>query len=301
MKTIFFLMFFIGILTSCQKRFELNSLDDFNVKTERSSYSVGDTVRFIFEGTPENIVFWSGENGSKYENRKRTAIEGNVISLSFKSFSQFGTADRAAIKLMISTDFSGTVDAANILKATWIDISEKAQWSAGTDQFPSGNINLDEFATQNKDMTFAFQHKTTALKPLAQQNRWVIRSFDVTSTNPELGTSATSVLTLANAGWKGYRFDTADPKTAWSITTAQLITGRSETELYNDWCISKLFNPNKVNPDKGAAIKNISTKLSSYNRVYPAAGTYKVVFVGTNGNVEQQRSVTREVAITVTN
>lgn len=299
MKKVFFI-FVIGLLASCQKRYELDSLEIFNIRTEKSSYSVRDTVRFIIDGDPENIVFWSGETGSKYEYRNRTAIEGNTINLNFKSFSQFATADRSIIQLKVSTDFSGTVDAANIQKANWTDISDIAQWSTGADQTPSGNINLDAFASQNKEIAVAFYHKTTVLKPLAQQNRWVIRSFDITSTNAEQGTS-TSILTLANAAWKGYRFNAADPKTAWSIAAAQLITGRSETELYEDWCVSKLFNPNKVDTDKGVAIKNISAKkVTTYEKVYPVAGVYKVVFVAANGNVENTRSITREIELTIT-
>nr|WP_226904883.1 DUF5017 domain-containing protein [Pedobacter schmidteae] len=285
-------------LASCQKDNELKPLDDFSIEVEKTSYKIGDTVRFIVKGKPENIVFWSGEVGKKYEFRKRTVVEGNSISLNFKSFAQFGLSpvDQSVMKLYVSTDFNGKYDAANVKLATWEDITNKAIFSSGVDQTPSGNISLNDFAARNKNMAVALVYKTTVIKPEAQQNRWVIRSFDLKSTNQQ--GEETVLATMATAGWTAFNF--SGPATNWSITSAQLLTVRNSTELDDDWVVTKQFNPNSTVPDIGEPIKNISQKLTSYSRVYTKAGVYKVTFVATNANLEGSASVVKELELNIT-
>lgn len=285
-------------LASCQKDNELKPLDDFSIELEKASYKIGDTVRFVVKGKPENIVFWSGEVGRKYEFRKRTVVEGNSISLNFKSFAQFGLSpvDQSVMKLYVSTDFNGKYDATNVKLATWEDITDKAIFSSGVDQTSSGNISLNTFAARNKNMAIALVYKTTVIKPEAQQNRWVIRSFDLKSTNQQ--GEETVLATMATAGWTAFNF--SGPATNWSITSAQLLTVRNSTELDDDWVVTKQFNPNGTVPDIGEPIKNISQKLASYTRVYSKAGVYKVTFVATNVNLEGSASVVKELELNIT-
>lgn len=284
-------------LASCQKTYELATPDDFSVELEKSSYKVGEPVRFIINGKPENIVFWSGEAGRKYEFRKRTVVEGNAISLNFKTFAQFlMPVDQSVIKLYVSTNFSGIYDATNVRAATWEDITDKAVLSSGVDQTPSGNISLNTFAERNKNMALALVYKTTVIKPETQQNRWVVRSFDLKSTNQQ--GEETVLATMATAGWTAFNF--SGPATNWSITSAQLLTVRNSTDLDDDWVVTKQFNPNSILPDVGEPIKNISQNLKDYTRVYTKAGVYKVSFVATNANLEQSITVVKEIELTIT-
>jgi plastocyanin len=287
--------FLLLILFSCQKRYELSSIEDFNVHTDANSYSVGDTVRFFFDGNPDNIVFWSGEDGHVYDYRLRTAVEGNSIVLNFRTFSQFGEPDVESLKLLISTDFAGIYDSAHVADATWTDITDRAILSTGQDQTSSGDINLNDFASLNKDMVLAFRYKTEVIKPATTQNRWVIRTFDLKSINAQ---GAESILaSMSTAGWKAFSF--LEPATAWSITPQQLISARSFTSLDDDWVITKSFNPNAVAPDKGQSVKNISQKVDTFTNVFSKPGTYKVVFVATNANVKKQQSIVREIIINI--
>lgn len=285
-------------LASCQKTYELAAPDDFSVEPEKTSYKIGDSVRFVINGKPENIVFWSGEVGRKYEFRKRTVVEGNSISLNFKTFAQFGLMpiDQSVIKVYVSTDFSGKYDAASVRAATWEDITDKAVLSSGLDQTPSGNIDLNSFAARNKSMALALAYKTSVIKPEAQQNRWVVRSFDLKSTNQQ--GEETVLATMATAGWTAFNF--SGPATTWSITSAQLLTVRNSTELDDDWVVTKQFNPNSTTPDIGESIKNISQNLTNYTRVYTKAGVYKVTFVATNANLERSATVVKEIELNIT-
>ncbi|MCH5598407.1 DUF5017 domain-containing protein [Niabella ginsengisoli] len=281
---------------SCTKSDDVLSPDDFQVSTEQHTYGVGDTIRFKFSGNAENIVFWSGMPGQKYEYHNRTVAEGNTLSLNFKSFSQSGIVDQTNIKLLISTDFSGIYDSAGIKAATWRDISDRAIWSAGADQTPSGDIDLTDFAAVNKDMAIAFRYVTSEVADASVQNRWVFRSFELNSNSADGGVS--TLATIGTAGWKEWSF--LNPDTRWTISASQLVSNRSFTELNDDWVITKLFNPNKVAPDRGLAIKNISTSLAEHEAVYNAPGTYKVTFVASNANAVNQMTVVRELDLTIT-
>jgi hypothetical protein len=283
-------------VASCTKWNEVGSPDDFQVSTDQLVYAAGDTIKFQFSGNADNIVFWSGMPGQQYEYRDRTFVTGNTISLNFKSYSQFGVADKTNIRLLVSTDFTGVYDSANIKSATWQDISGRAVWSTGADQTPSGDIDLTDFASANKDMAIAFRYVTSVVADATVQNRWVFRSFDLKSTST--GGGVTALATVANAGWKSWSF--LDPATTWTISATQLVSNRSSTALNDDWIITKLYNPNKIAPDRGIAIKNIATAQTDYEAVYTDPGTYKVTVVATNANSGGQATVIRELELTIT-
>lgn len=287
-----------SFLASCQKTYELEPLDDFSVELEKTSYKVGEEVRFIVKGKSENLVFWSGEVGRKYEFRTRTTVEGNSVFLNFNTFAQFGVMpiDQSVMKVFVSTDFNGKYDATNVRTATWEEITDKAVFSSGLDQTPSGDINLSSFAARNKSMAIAMVYKTTVVKPESQQNRWVVRTFNLKTVNQQ--GEETVLATMATAGWVAFNF--SGPATNWSITSAQLLTVRNLTELDDDWVVTKQFNPNSTLPDTGEPIKNISQKLTNYTKIYNKAGAYKVTFVATNANLERSESVVKEININIT-
>jgi hypothetical protein len=294
-KFLLTVVLFTIVFSSCTKRDEVAVPDGFQVTTDKQVYHVGDTVHFTFTGIPENIVFWSGKPGSKYEFRKRTFAAGNRLQLNFKSYSQYGVVDQNNIKLLVSTNFSGIYDSANIKTANWQDISSRATWSNGADNTPSGDIDLTDFANANKDMAIALRYVTSVVADASTQNRWVFRSFDLKSISTDGG--ITAVATIANAGWKSWSF--LDAATNWTISSTALVANRSITAVNDDWVITKLFSPNKVSPDEGQAIKNISSGLREYSEVYNTPGTYKVTFVATNASYKNQETVIRELELKV--
>lgn len=69
------------------------------------------------------------------------------------------------------------------------------------------------------------------------------------------------------------------------------------------WAVSKAISVDKVNlgPDWSTAIKGLTNPvLSEYRYTYLKAGTYKATFVAANGNIDQQKVVTKEITITIT-
>lgn len=286
---------FVLLATSCTKWDHMDS-PDLQVITEKLTYAAGDTIKFRFSGYADNIVLWSGKPGEKYEFRNRTFMEGNMVTLNFKSFSQLGVVDQSNIKMLVSTDFTGVYDSANIKSATWTDITNRAIWSSGADQTPSGDVDISDFAATNKEFAIAFRYVTSEVKDAATQNRWVFRSFDMISTSTE--GAITTLATMSTAGWKEWSF--LDAATKWTISSTQLVSNRSMTELNDDWVITKLFNPNKVSPDRGFVVKSIETGMVDHEVVYTQPGTYKVTVVGVNANSKQQKEVIRELELTIT-
>lgn len=77
---------------------------------------------------------------------------------------------------------------------------------------------------------------------------------------------------------------------------------------YNDpesehWAVSKAISIDKVDlgPDWSTAIKGLTNPvLTEFRYAYAKAGTYKATFVAANGNIDQQKVVTKEITITIT-
>lgn len=286
-KKYFYILTAVFLLAACTK--DRVSMPGMEVTTDKASYKVGDTVRFVFAGNPDNIVFWSGKQGHEYQYRNRTFMEGNKLLLKFNTYQQYGTDKNLSVK--VSDNFNEVFDAANIQKATWTDITSKVTLSTGADQTPSGTVNLSEIFDGKKPVTVAFRYITTELKT---QTRWVIRTFNLD--NEAASGIVSPVATMATAGWKAFSFSNAP---VWSISTTQLLMRGDNLGLDDDWVFAKAVNPNAVAPDKGVAIKNIAGMLEGYSEPYTAPGTYKVTFEISNTSYQNHESAIREVTVNV--
>jgi hypothetical protein len=286
------ILFFVAtaLICSCQKR-DVVVTPDFNVTPEKLTYKVGETVNFNITGNPDNIVFWSGVPGKKYEFKDRTVEAGAKLFIYFNSYQQFVVHNDMTV--LVSNNYNGINDVNNVNAATWVDITNRVVLSNGADQTPSGRTDLTEFTAGNKSVTLAFRYTTTQLRA---QTRWVIRTFNAEKEDKDGG--VTNIATLATAGWTQLSF--ANPAVIWTITTAQLLCGGSTTALDDDWVFTKSFNVTAATPDQGVAIKNTATSLSTYSTVYTTPGIYKLTFVATNASYVNQESQLKEMTLTVT-
>lgn len=279
-------------LSSCMKD-EIPAAD-LSVSTTEVTYHAGDPVTFRFSGEPDNIVFYSGEDGSNYELRNRVYAD-NELAIDFKTLVQWGEIYQN-LQLLVSNDFNGIYDKDNVNLATWVDISDKAIFSSGEDNTPSGSINLKSYASPNDtaSLYIAFRY-TDAKKP--QQNRWVIRTFNASKISPE-GT-VTNVATMSTAGWKGISF--LNDSRIWTISSAQLLMhGGVATDAANDdWVITKGFKVRESVPDKGIALKNLSTTINEYKYTYQQPGTYKAVFETSSIWYSGSKRSTKELIVNI--
>lgn len=294
MKKIYLLLLCAIVLYACSK--EPVTTPDFDVSASALTLKVGQTVTFNITGNPDNVTFYSGQTGQNYDLINRTTAVGKPV-LSFTSYAQFLTADNS-FRLLISKDFSGSIDSASIVKATWDDITTKATLSTGTNNTPSGSIDLSAYANSTTPITIAFKYKDipktlTTLK----QATWVINNFALGN---QLADTTFKLIQMADNAWGKYSF--ANSTAVWATTaTALTMAGGASTSAANeDWLFSKRVMLSFAKSDVGVAIKDVSSSLSSYEFAYTKAGTYKAVFVASATRYNGSRQTIKTLNITVT-
>lgn len=295
MRKILYTMAAAVSLLACAK--EKIGVQDFEVQTASYTVKAGDSVRFTFSGNPDNLVFYSGEPGHNYEFRNR-ASAANDLQIDFRTLVQYGMI-RANLQLLVSNDFNGMADTNSVKAATWTDLTDRATFSTGADQTPSGVLSLKEFTRPEAEKALIYvAFRYTDYKKPQGQNRWVVRTF--TANNVSEDGMVTPLAVMSTAGWM--KVDFKNPAFVWTITSAQLLmpSAGSTADDNEDWVISKGFNPWYILRDKGVVLKNISTEIREYAYVYTEPGTYKVVFEGSAVRYNGERRTTREISLTVT-
>ncbi len=287
------LLLILLLCGSCKKVFD-SKLDDFNVKLVNTPLKVGDTAYFVIEGNPDFITFYSGENGNNYDYRNRTVADSSDPQLSFTSNVQnLSPLHSPALSLLVSTDYNG--DTLNILNSNWTDISNRAVFSSGTANTPSGIIKLGDF--KNKENVYiAFRYNTDSAIN-ATQPTWTIQSFNLNNLSfPD--STLHELVTIANTGWQVADFSNAPRRWVVASNQLSLAGGPALGAANKDWVITKLFL-NRVNPDAGISLKQISEKVSSYQYFFSKAGKYKVVFVARNANFSSEKEIVKQIEIDI--
>lgn len=294
------------ILAGCNKK-EVTKLD-FEVRTDKASYHVNDTVNFIFSGNPEQLSFFSGEEGHKYIYKDRTFVESNLITLEFATNRRYGSdVDQPqSLRLFASQTFNGIYTAENIDEAEdWVDITDAFTLSIpkGDDTYTSsGIVNLTELSSQgfnldkSKPVYFAFRYRGVTG---TTQPRWWVNKFDIKTVTTD--SQILTVTDIANGGWTPIKVLPESPVN-WVFGTDNILKfqGGNAAVLSNHvWVLTKGLNLTKVQPDAGVALKNMSTKMDSYPYVFTEPGTYTVTFIASNVNVYGESKVIKNVEITV--
>ncbi len=268
---------------------------DFEVTTDKMTYTAGDTVHFKFSGQAGNLIFYSGEAGNRYANKDRTTGDGTP-QLQFTSTMTVGSQTNT-LALLATNDLSA-IDSAHVVTANWTDITSRAKLSAGT-ALASGSIDLSDFKDATKPLYLAFKY--TGLKSASAQRKWVISTFDVTNVLPDGSTGTVS--SMATTYWSA--FNVKGPAVAWVIpatVTNITITGGAvaNSDENEDWIVTKPLILTKMTPDTGLPIQNIGgITLTGYDYTFSSPGKYKVTFVAFNNSRDEQKSVIKELEINV--
>ena len=289
----FFIIIPILVCISCTKE-QLIDTPDLEVTVDKNTYAVNAPVTFNFTGNADIISFYSGVPGNEYKHRDRFRVDGKA-QMQFTSFYQASTQPNT-LRLLVSTDFSGIYDAENVLKATWIDITSRATLSTGTDNTPSGVIDLSDL--QTPDVTVYIAFKYTSVKASAQPT-WTIKNISVD--NKLTDGSSVSIANTANLTWGAVNFLNSTKIWTYNTTQLQFVTSAAGIDDNEDWLISKPLQLDRVQRSFGINVKgNPTTKQTSY--VFPgyaAAGTYTVTFEAINANMWDKKTTVKEFTITV--
>lgn len=301
------LLLIISTLIACNEEIEVSkNIDDFNVTTSTTTYKAGETINFNFTGNPGIISFYSGEVGSDYAFKDGRITETEATkTMSFTSSVSLG--DQAnQLSVMVSSDFNGNRLAfSNVEAATWTDVTSRFKLSTSASFLASGNKDISDLAVEGKPLYVAFKYITRPQTENGVARQWMIRNFVLTTSSP-IGT-----LTLADSKNAGFMIVDQNPLTyparsSVSSTTVTLLghnfTAEKDT-LSENWAISNPINLGSIDqgPDRPIAVKgNSDARMDSFSYVYQKPGTYKVWFIASNTNIDQNLVVIRQLDITIT-
>jgi hypothetical protein len=294
MKKLISILVTVACIAACNKK-EVDATG-FSVTPNKETYKVNDTVNFSFTGNAWYLTFYSGEPGKKFENRERIVADG-IPRLQFLSYQQTGSQANT-LRVLVSTNFSGVYDSTNIYNATWADITNQITLSTGKDSTASGVVNLSQFVTNDHPAYIAFKY--AGFKDASAQRTWTIRNIILNNVLPD--NMSYSLLTSAEstAGFQQVNMKTSAVK--WTISSSQLQVKGGATANSPEaetWVISKALILNKVTPDVGIPLKNMTTAMNFYKYIYTTAGAYTATFVASNINRYDNKEDIREVSIKV--
>lgn len=285
-----------GSALSCTD-FKVNA-PKFNVSIDKTTFSIGDTLRFKIEGSTDNILFYSGEIGNNYDTRNTYTATGGKPVVNFSTALTAATNSSAAtnLKLLVSTDFNGNYTKSDILAASWIDLTSRVN-------IPGANQSLDlsSYKVEGKPLFVAFRFQTVDNTKV--QRLITVSNFSFNTTySDQTYSNATNVY---NAGFGA--FDFAGNTGKWTIPVVAVNNNSfthnqvpADSPIDDDWAISAPFNINSILPSRGVSLK--ATKddsLKEYSYIFEKTGTYKVVFVGSNTSNSDYKEVVKQFMVTI--
>ena len=108
MKKIFFMSLGLLALTACQESLTTPAEYDIQISAEETTMYAGDPVKFNIEGDIDNLVFYSGETGHRYEYRDRYTVAMEDVlkaDLSLKMTGNYGLPN--GLEIYVNTGFEG--------------------------------------------------------------------------------------------------------------------------------------------------------------------------------------------------
>ncbi|MBO9204241.1 MULTISPECIES: DUF5017 domain-containing protein [Niastella] len=293
MRKLYIIAIFFLVGAACTKK-DVGS-PNFSVAANKESYTTADTVFFALSGTPWYLTFYSGEPYHKYENRLRVTADG-IPTFQFGSTVTTGTQANT-LRLLVSSDFNGTYDSANIYQATWSDITDKAKLATGSATVSSGVIDLTPFINEEHPVYIAFKYIGNAGS--AQRN-WTLKTLTLNNVLPDSTSYNLLDISESTAGFKSVAMKNTAVK--WTVSTSQLNFKGGTTTTSPEaegWVISKPLNLKKVVPDYGVPLKNMTTIMDAYYYIYTAPGSYTATFVASNASRYDSKDGVYEVPVTI--
>ena len=299
------------LLASCGKE-EIVNTPDFEVtgyevtSTIDTSGNAVKQVTFNFSGDASLISFYSGLPGHDYAYREGHILEVSGLRSSFTTNLANTGSQENQLSVLVSTDFSGIYDIANIKAATWTDITSRYSLNVrgASAALSSGLVDISDLLVEGKPIYYAFSYICLPQAIHGGNSTWRIREFTLES-ETELG--VTSLATHTTADWHLINHgDTVDVGRGAVIESngALRFNGnhRNPQVPTESWGITKKFVVDKVDlgPDRPVSIKGtIDPQLRSYSFNYTTPGIYKVVFIASNASFEGQASVVKEVEVII--
>ena len=287
------------ISTACREKFEKVDAVHFEATTQSAVFKVGEPVTVYFEGNPNFITFYSGEEGNDYAYAYQDRIAETDMFFAFNATTSSGTAGHAnpsVCPISYSTDFSGVYTLEAMEAATWIDITDQFKMPNDTpiSSLYSGQVKVSQYYTDpEQPIYFRFYFRVSGEEVAKGYGRtqWFIQSpqFDGVA-----GEKSVVLYDITSTGWQflhSANWETVSPS-HWPNLSSSRFQFNSifrPSETLESWAISgpiKKYESVNSGPDRGVGIKALAdAHLASFQYTFNEPGTYQVTFVAANANV----------------
>ncbi|MFD1632099.1 DUF5017 domain-containing protein [Pseudopedobacter beijingensis] len=290
---------------------------EFEASVEGSNtIKVGDTVRFILQGNPDLINFYSGAVGNDYAYKDTERFYDVVANLSFqsgKSPNNNTEINWDCAHLMYSTDFNGDKNSINaytsVKAATWKNITNRFSLPTIPGDIAnytnSGVSDISDIFKEGKPVYLAW-YCTTQASSNRVQFRVVNSSLQgVVEDNPSLSSQLYNqngfgfqwVLNPAAAEQSGSLPTTTSTQVMWNGVFNNMTGPFKEGYAISDPLALPQFNAGKDKPTVIIAQKGKNEMVYKY--VYKKAGNYEVVFIASNTQSNQQPEIIRKLNVSI--
>jgi hypothetical protein len=322
MKTsiLFLALASIGIL-SCSKRLGKVKDPEFEVTTEKTNYKVGEPVTFNFANNSDVISFYSGAAGNNYmykDSGQVIPVANFGVTLEF-STQLAGTGTQAnQLTVWISNDYNGKDDYASVKAATWTEITSLFKLATTTTLLAAGNKEISSYFNADKPVYIGFRYLTMPQAINKPARIWYVQNLLVKSLAPPINNQPVLITGQERSGFKiinqypveAPSLSNVAPTRITMLGNAFRIPGDSlyvPGSAWNDpmtetWAVSKGITkaPVTLARDYSVAVKGINTDVvNSFTHIYTAAGTYKATFVAINSNIEESKTIVKELTLVI--
>lgn len=277
-----------------------------------------DNLKFVFEGNPDMLVFYSGQTGNEYKHRDRTEIDGDP-SITFQTTLTFGL-QFTSLKVYLSSTFPGitreeATDRMNISNMNyWTDITAQCNLpvtkTAPNNVTVTPKIDLSDY--KGKPLYIAFR----VVGPKGDESTWRLDNLKLVNRynglDIEVGTFKTIGFTafdlIADTDpYKNNGRPSGEINRRWNLTTSSsnYITGGGSndaayTGTNDDWAISTKIDLTKTFPDLGEAIKGFdNAPLEEYEFAYNVPGVYTITFLGVNSLYNERKETVKKLIVKI--
>lgn len=317
--------------TACESEFTNDAELNVNIETNEQVSFDGQTitvksgtpVKFLFNGDPDCLTFFSGEAGKEYKHRERVTVDESEVessTLKFKVTPQYGKPANI-LTMYVSTDFpglhKGDFDADSVLveQHNWQTLIPSSDFPTAT-KAQSYEVDMKPYMGQRIAIAICYRGQDAS----ATQTRFTFNNMQIVN---RMTNGQETAFTAASFGFtpvnmlhrhhlsdqkgmtanRAYGTVTNNTSGIWNFKDMNAFfihSSGSNTALKYSWLVSNLFVVNACSPDKGTGLKNITQSLDSYTYTYYTPGTYTATFIGTNSNHKQESSVVTEYKVVVT-
>lgn len=293
----------------------------FNVKT--TAEIVNDTlvvkkdsvINFMFEGNPENIVFFSGETERDFQSFNKTQIPSTEFDSCFLNFEAKATGEIGTIEntlsFFISENYTGLIGTNYALDSTamrsgtlysWADLTAACGFPTESGVTKPIKLNMMDYLSKRISMQFKYQTNQN----IKTQPAWAITNLKFvlyqkakTAVEVPAATVGFRALDIINSV-KPYATSGVGVWNKSAPANISIASTAIDIPTNEDYLVSNPYIINTITPSKGVTVKNTTNNLIPFTYKYTTVGVYTLTLVATNiglNGISQQKLVTYSVKV----